>query len=156
MTRLRIASPDPILIKSSSEEVIPYQKRVVEQGATFSLPPIAKLSAGIEKDEVLAEIIDMLILHGYSTDDYDEWIKDGFLLRSLGEFGYDMFLRISQSSKNFNGESDVRKKWNQLSNSSCTPDQCFAVFKKKACELIGPSAYSDAKINVLKRHVKKK
>lgn len=152
VTRLRIASSDPILIKPPTEEILPYQRRVVKEPKTLSLPHL--VTAGTDHDEVLAELIDMLISHGYSTENYDDWIKDGFLLRALGQSGYDLFLRISSSSPNFLGEQDVRQKWEQLSNSTCTPKMCLAVFKKKVCDLIGPSAYSDAMVNVLKRHVR--
>ena len=51
-------------------------------------------------------------------------------------------------------QPDVWKKWDQLSDSSCTPSMCLATFKKKVCKLIGPSAYSDAVANVLRRHVR--
>jgi hypothetical protein len=56
------------------------------------------ITAGANQHEILSELIDMLVSQGYSTDNYDEWIKDGFLLQSIGQSGFEMFLRISRSS----------------------------------------------------------
>ena len=62
VTRLRIASSDPILIKPPTEEILPYQRRVVKESKILSLPHL--VTAGTDHDEVLAELIDMLISHG--------------------------------------------------------------------------------------------
>ena len=96
ITRLRIASPDPILVKAPSEEIIPYQQRIIKDVEKSVLPRL--ITAGANQHEILSELIDMLVSQGYSTDNYDEWIKDGFLLQSIGQSGFEMFLRISRSS----------------------------------------------------------
>lgn len=61
--------------------------------------------------ELIVKAIYRLIELGYQSRDYNEWLKDGFRIASLGESGRELFRMISRNSPSYNNDADVDKKY---------------------------------------------
>lgn len=64
--------------------------------------------------ELIVKAIYRLIELGYQSRDYNEWLKDGFRIASLGESGRELFRMISRNSQSYKNDDDVDKKYDQL------------------------------------------
>ena len=80
----------------------------------------------------------MLIDSGYQSESYNQWLCDGFALHVLGDTGYRLFVRLSEKSPGYKGESDVKNKWNQTSGSKFTLDTCCQRYFSRASRILGP------------------
>lgn len=69
--------------------------------------------SGFVDAELIVKAIYRLIELGYQSRDYNEWLKDGFRIASLGESGRELFRMISRNSPSYKNDADVDKKYDQ-------------------------------------------
>ena len=115
-TRLRYVSYDEnILIK---KEVERYEKtKHIEITRNNNYDPEGDewiMTKDDVKDIVIA-VYALVKFHGYTADDYDEWLLEGFRLATLPnkEVGLKLFQLISENSDNYEGPSDVEEKFEE-------------------------------------------
>lgn len=73
---------------------------------------------------------------GYRSDEYQDWLIDGFRLATFGEYGYHLFVLLSQSSAGFNA-SAVEKKWNECVKTTQMTKDCLAYYYGEAKKRLG-------------------
>ncbi len=120
ISRLRFCSyDDKMLVKKDcsitifeevSEEQIEEKRRELEniQKQTFSKRTV-KYN---DKYEYLKRTVNYLILKGFDTGEHwSEWATVGKYLKTFGDFGKELFHKISQNSSGYKGYNDVEKNW---------------------------------------------
>lgn len=105
ITRLRFVSFDNnILIRQNDVEM--YDKEVkIETNINYQ-------SAGQmnETDDFIYQAIYHLITKcNYRANEYSEWLQDGFRLASFGQYGFILFMLLSQLSDNYDEQSAKEK-----------------------------------------------
>lgn len=73
----------------------------------------------------------------YRADTYNEWMRDGFRLATLGERGYELFLHLSKKSKGFKSEEEVRKKFDNFVKSEKAGKKVLLHYRSEAKKRIG-------------------
>lgn len=144
ITRLRMASPYPVLIKPDDAEIVAYEKRNPVEIPEFHPTPIQTyVTGGNTKHDVFLVVMDRLITSGFTADSYDAWRNAAFALHGVPE-GLELFGRISMQSSDYKGHSEVLSKWHDTDNSRFTTDSTYAYFFKIAKEKFGPGYWGDA------------
>lgn len=154
ITRLRIACSDPILIKSTDEDVEPYTRRLKPEIQEVVHAPMSSRIRGTSKHDIFLAVFEMLLQSGFSADNYFDWLTAAFALHAVPG-GHDLFQRLSEQSSDYKGPSDVNQKWTSTSNSRFTCDSAYAFFFSKAKQLIGDDYMSRAIGYCNKCHLKK-
>lgn len=137
VTRLRLASPDDIII-TPYEYLYCYEKKKQRVWET----PKPKMQSRMNEfvlsysmnQRTVPEIIDSLLALGFRADTYGGWIQAVFHLMPFGDEGFDCFVKISQASGNFKGVDDCRKKWTQNlapNSRSKSPEECYEYWMNK-------------------------
>lgn len=112
--RLRIVSwDDNILIKNEVEEYDKTKTNETIERQEYNLD-----EWNMTKDDLMLVVKCIYLLVNnlnYVTDDYEEWLLDGFRLATIPneEVGLRLFLMISTKSKNYKGRSDVEQKFRE-------------------------------------------
>ena len=152
ITRLRMASPYQVLIKTG--EVEPYEKRLVKPKPETFVRPNKTMISGLASDAVFDIIMDRLVASGFSLDRYDIWFKSAFALHAIPG-GYDIFLKLSLNSPKFKGESDVIKKWEETKDTKFTQQAAMDYMKYIASTKLGKNIEAEAVAELQKRKSKK-
>ena len=65
--------------------------------------------------DIIVAIYALVNFHGYTADDYDAWLLEGFRLATLPnkEVGLKLFNMISEKSDNYEGINDVKEKFEE-------------------------------------------
>lgn len=152
VTRLRIGSSDEVLIKEGTVECW-SEKKEPEQPQIKPYQPRESFMGGvISKEKLLIEVVNMLIEHGYRTDDYASWLNCAFALYPLGQDGLELLNTISSRSDGYEGYGSVARKFtNDVSNSRYSIDDSCRYFFGKAKMMIGPGYAYNAQERILKR-----
>jgi chaperonin GroEL len=76
---------------------------------------------------------------GYSSDDYEEWLLDGFRLATIPNraLGLKLFTMISQNSLNFKSNDDVEMKFRECCNTSRYKTNILGYYINKIKEKYG-------------------
>lgn len=73
---------------------------------------------------------------GYRADEYQDWLIDGFRLATFGEYGYHLFVLLSQSSDGFNSRV-VENKWKECVKTTQMSKDCLAHYYAEARKRLG-------------------
>lgn len=152
ITRLRMASPYPVLIKTG--EVEPYEKRLVKPKPENFVRPNKTVIGGLKADAVFDIIMDRLVASGFTLDRYDIWMKSAFALHAIPG-GYDIFLKLSRNSPKFKGETDVMKKWEETANTKFNQQTAMEYMKYIASTKLGKGIEAEAVSELNRRKSKK-
>lgn len=117
-TRLRIISwDDNILMRQNEIEIYNKTKKqeIINKENNIEYNDIEWI---LSKDNLkdIAKAIYMLTTYcNYKSDDYNEWLLDGFRLATIPnkELGLKLFTMISEKSANFKSYKDVENKFNE-------------------------------------------
>lgn len=132
VSRLRFASSYKPFLKKANEDIRPYNIRLMSEKRERRevVQPASEFYRGIPKKEILVEIVKLLKSYGYGypKGEYLRWLRDAFCLYPLGEDGVRIFDYLSQGGPTYGGIDEVRSKLDNVSNSTCTFDDCFMHF----------------------------
>lgn len=107
--RLRYISCDNnALLKEQGSKAFDDDSEAVEAVRNVSKEIVRNVDA-----ELIVNSIYKLVELGYKSDDYNEWLLDGFRLATLGENGRQLFRLISVNSNSFKSIKDVDRKFNE-------------------------------------------
>lgn len=112
LNRLRFISyDDEILIK---EDVELYDKQLNIERDPYECTGDWELTKDDIKDIVVCVYV-LVYFNDYTSDDYDEWLLDGFRLATLPnkEVGLRLFKMISEHSDNYVDDEDVEDKFEE-------------------------------------------
>jgi len=88
-------------------------------------------------DYFTLKVIAYLIKHcGYRADTYDEWLMDGFRLATF-EYGYNLFMYLSQKSEGWN-KLEADRKWRECVKTTKMTKECLLHYYRVAREKLGP------------------
>jgi hypothetical protein len=73
---------------------------------------------------------------GYRADEYQDWLIDGFRLATFGEYGYHLFMLLSNVSEGFN-LSVAEKKWKECVRTTQMTKDCLAYYYGEAKKRLG-------------------
>ena len=116
-TRLRFVTYGTnMLVRQSEREVYNKTKSINKTVITSNNNVEEKWI--LNKDNIKEiSIAIYLLTHycGYSADEYNEWLLDGFRLATIPnkDIGFKLFLMISKCSKNFESDIDVKEKFDE-------------------------------------------
>lgn len=83
------------------------------------------------------QTIKYLISHcGYRSDEYQDWLMDGFRLATFGEYGHALFIYLSSVSKGYNSNAAERK-WNECVRTTQMTKDCLAYYYGEAKKRLG-------------------
>lgn len=158
ISRLRFASSHTMYMKKPNKDIVAYDKRIYREKPSFEKhrEVFSHDSMGVSKPEILREVIEMLIEHGYRTDKYNPWISCGFALQPFGSDGLEMFRRISEVSDKYKDYEDVVKKFGQLADPTITENDAYMKFFWLAKKIIGKGYYLEAQRRALEKKIAKK
>lgn len=138
ITRLRFVSYDSnMLLKQEvemfNETYIPPEREPYECTSEWVLT----------KDDVKDIVTCVYVLthyFNYRSDDYEEWLLDGFRLATLPnkQVGLKLFEMISEVSDNFEGYDDVENKFNECYNTTTYKTNILGYYINKVKEHYGP------------------
>ncbi len=76
---------------------------------------------------------------GYSADDYNDWLLEGFRLATIPnkEVGLRLFKMISEASDNYEGYNDVKKKFNECCRTTTYRTNILGYYINKIKEFYG-------------------
>lgn len=140
-TRLRIVSyDDNILIKGNTEEynkIKKIERYNVESDYDENTPDWELTKTDLIE---LTKVIYLLVTkHNYTSDDYDEWLLDGFRLATIPnkEVGLKLFTLISENSDNFKSYDDVREKFEECCRTTTYRTNILGFYINKIKEYYG-------------------
>lgn len=88
-------------------------------------------------DRFMYKTIDYLIRYcGYRSDSYNDWLLDGFRLATLGQYGHNLFMYLSQMSEGYR-ESEAERKWRECLGHTEMSKDCLLHYYREAKERIG-------------------
>ena len=98
--------------------------------------------SNVNKDDLicLVKVIYLLVNeHNYVSDDYDEWLLDGFRLATIPnkELGLKLFTMISENSDNFESYEDVKTKFEECCNTTKYKTNILGYYINKIKEYYG-------------------
>lgn len=147
-TRLRFISYDDNILLKKNIEV--YDKTVhIDKTITNDIDRTTKKDVDynekeweLTKDNLkdIAIAIYLLTTYcGYSSDDYEEWLLDGFRLATIPNraLGLKLFTMISQNSLNFKSNADVEMKFRECCNTSRYKTNILGYYINKIKEKYG-------------------
>lgn len=120
ITRLRFISYDKnAMVKDGEVELYgnddpidgEYEICAQEKDYSFLGNDIKKSKNSYVDAELIVKAIYKLIEIGYHAKDYNEWLKDGFRIATLGESGRELFRMISRHSPSYRNDRDVDHKY---------------------------------------------
>lgn len=145
ITRIRFGSYDSnILIKTDceievfdeiSEEQIREKRKELENTKRI----IAKRNSYTRNEQLiyLEKSIKYLIYKGFDTGKHwSNWATVGKYLKTFGEYGKDLFHKLSVASSGYKGASDVEKNWNRFTQCN-NEDEAFGKFYTMIRNLYG-------------------
>ena len=115
-TRLRyISYDDNILIKNEVERYEKTKHIEIERNNNYDPEGDAWDMTKDDVKDIIVAIYALVNFHGYTADDYDAWLLEGFRLATLPnkEVGLKLFNMISEKSDNYEGPSDVKEKFEE-------------------------------------------
>lgn len=136
ITRLRYVSYDNnILIKPDVEM---YDKTLEDEAREFDPEGDWVLSKQDITDIVVCVYV-LVNYNNYTSDEYDEWLLDGFRLATIPnkEVGYKLFEMISQESANYKGPDDVREKFEECWRTTTYTTHILGYYINKVKEIYG-------------------
>ena len=132
ITRLRFISYDSNTLIKKEVEMYSDEYEKYESCDTFDLN--IKFN---EDDLFIYKCIYHLIKEcNYKSNDYNDWLQDGFRLATFGEYGKILFMMLSQLSDNYD-EVDALKKWNECCRTSKKQKGCLTYYFKKLKDIYG-------------------
>lgn len=138
ITRLRYVSyDDNILVKQGD---IPcyenWKDDVVER---YEIEDEWHMTKQDVKDIVVCVFV-MCDYLNYTSDNYNEWLLDGFRLATLPnkEVGLRLFEKISECSDNYEGPDDVEEKFNECCRTTTYKTNILGYYINKVKEVYGP------------------
>lgn len=145
ITRVRFCSYDEnILIKRDceievfdevSEEQINEKRKELENAKRIIAK--RKLYTRNEQLNYLEKTIDYLIYKGFDTGKHwSNWATVGKYFKTFGEYGKDLFHKLSVSSSGYKGYSDVEKNWNRFTICN-SEEEAFGKFYTMVRNLYG-------------------
>lgn len=153
-TRLRYVSWDDNILLNQNVEV--YNKT-----KAFYKPEVEREFS--EDDWILTKdnvkditVAVYLLTHycGYTADEYDDWLLEGFRLATLPnkEIGLKLFKWISEASDNYEGDVDVEEKFEECCNTTTYRTNILGYYINKIKEYYGPDWRIKAN-ELLGRHI---
>lgn len=136
--RLRFVSWDSNPLEK--EDVEMYDKEIIE---AFDMPQFDQhleyhsYAQHLFDDYFTYKTIKYLINYcGYRADEYQDWLVDGFRLATFGEYGYHLFVLLSQVSEGFNIRA-VENKWKECVKTTQMSKDCLAYYYGEAKKRLG-------------------
>ena len=136
--RLRFVSWDEHPLEK--EEVDMYDEEIIE---AFDMPQFDQhleyhsYAQHLFDDYFTYKTIKYLINYcGYRANEYQDWLIDGFRLATFGEYGYHLFMLLSNVSEGFN-LSAVEKKWKECVKTTQMTKDCLAYYYGEAKKRLG-------------------
>ena len=115
-TRLRyISYDDNILIKNEVERYEKTKHIEIERNNNYDPEGDEWIMTKDDVKDIIVAIYALVNFHGYTADDYDAWLLEGFRLATLPnkEVGLKLFQMISEKSDNYEGPNDVKEKFEE-------------------------------------------
>lgn len=115
-TRLRyISYDDNILIKNEVERYEKTKHIEIERNNNYDPEGDEWIMTKDDVKDIIVAIYALVNFHGYTADDYDAWLLEGFRLATLPnkEVGLKLFNMISEKSDNYEGINDVKEKFEE-------------------------------------------
>ena len=137
ITRLRIVSwDDNILVKNDVEM---FDEILVEEQEPYEVDEEWVLTKQDLKDIVVCVYV-LVKYNNYTSNDYNEWLLDGFRLATIPnkEVGLKLFTIISEYSDNFKSYEDVREKFNECRRTTTYKTNILGYYINKIKEIYGP------------------
>lgn len=137
ITRLRIVSWDNnILVKNNVEM---FDEILVEEQEPYEVDEDWVLTKQDLKDIVVCVYV-LVKYNKYTSNDYNEWLLDGFRLATIPnkEVGLKLFTIISEYSDNFKSYEDVREKFSECRRTTTYKTNILGYYINKIKEIYGP------------------
>lgn len=137
ITRLRIVSwDDNILVKNDVEM---FDEILVEEKEPYEVDEDWVLTKQDLKDIVVCVYV-LVRYNKYTSNDYNEWLLDGFRLATIPnkEVGLKLFTIISEYSDNFKSYEDVREKFSECRRTTTYKTNILGYYINKIKEIYGP------------------
>lgn len=137
ITRLRIVSwDDNILVKNDVEM---FDEILVEEQEPYEVDEEWILTKQDLKDIVVCVYV-LVKYNKYTSNDYNEWLLDGFRLATIPnkEVGLKLFTIISEYSDNFKSYEDVREKFSECRRTTTYKTNILGYYINKIKEIYGP------------------
>ncbi len=136
ITRLRFVSIDNNILTRDIVQV--YDKQLIKEKSEYHSEGDWELTKQDIKDIVV--IIYVLVnFHNYTTDEYDDWLYEGFRLATIPNYdvGLKLFEMISENSDNFKSYSDVEEKFRECRNTTVNTTNVLGYYINKIKEIYG-------------------
>ena len=120
-TRLRyISYDDNILIKNEVERYEKTKHIEIVRNNNYDPEGDEWIMTKDDVKDIVVAIYVLVNFHGYTADDYDSWLLEGFRLATLPnkEVGLKLFNMISEKSDNYEGITDVKEKFEECLKTS--------------------------------------
>lgn len=138
ITRLRYMSYDEnILIKQGDIQCYENWIDIVKE--RYEIEDEWHMTKQDVKDIVVCVFV-MCDYMNYTSDDYNEWLLDGFRLATLPnkEVGLRLFEKISECSDNYEGPDDVEEKFNECCRTTTYKTNILGYYINRVKEVYGP------------------
>lgn len=139
-TRLRFISYDDNTLIRKAVEV--YNKTIhIDKSITRDVDYNAE-DWVLSKDDIKDITVAIYLLThycGYTSNEYSEWLLDGFRLATLPnkEVGLRLFKMISEASDNYEGDNDVEEKFNECCRTTTYRTNILGYYINKIKEFYG-------------------
>ena len=136
ITRLRIVSIDNHILKRDIVEV--YDKQMIKEKTEYHCEGEWELTKQDIRDIVIIVYV-LTHFHNYTTDDYNDWLYEGFRLATIPnyEVGLKLFQMISENSDNYKGMEDVENKFEECRNTTVNTTNVLGYYINKIKEIYG-------------------
>lgn len=139
-TRLRyISYDDNILIKNEVERYEKTKHIEIERSNNYDPEGDEWIMAKDDVKDIIIAVYALVKFHGYTADDYNEWLLEGFRLATLPnkEVGLKLFQLISENSDNYEGPSDVVEKFEECYNKTTYKTNILGYYINKIRDYYG-------------------
>ena len=136
ITRLRFVSIDNNILTRNIVEV--YDKQEVKEKTDYHCEGEWELTKQDIKD-IVTIVYTLVRFHNYTTDEYDEWLYEGFRLATIPNYdvGLKLFELISENSANFKSYEDVEEKFKECRNTTVNTTNVLGYYINKIKEIYG-------------------
>lgn len=137
ITRLRIISyDDNIMIKRDVER---YEKYKEDETIEYEDDGEPWIMTKQDLKDLVYAIYVLVNYCDYCSNDYDDWLLDGFRLATIPnrDVGYRLFEMISQASDNYEGPSDTEKKFEECRRTTKYNTKILGYYINRIKEIYG-------------------
>ena len=139
-TRLRyISYDDNILIKNEVERYEKTKHIEIERNSNYDPDGDEWIMTKDDVKDIIIAVYALVKFRGYTADDYDAWLLEGFRLATIPnkEVGLKLFQLISENSDNYDGPRDVVEKFEECYNKTTYKTNILGYYINKIRDYYG-------------------